>query len=58
LNVVSYGSERGFFKVREDYRLRVFSSGVPRSMYRSKRHEVFEGWRKLHNEEFSSMGWA
>jgi hypothetical protein len=37
--------------LREEYRLRVFENEVLRRMFGTKREEVAEGWRRLHNEE-------
>jgi hypothetical protein len=38
--------------LREERRLRVFENRVPRILAGSKRHDVRENLRRLHNEEF------
>jgi hypothetical protein len=48
---VFYGCE----KVREERRLKVFENMVLRRIFRPKRDEVTEEWRKLHNEERSDL---
>ena len=39
----------------EEGRLRVFENRVLRRIFGSKRDEVTEEWRKLHNEEFNDL---
>jgi hypothetical protein len=51
LPVVLYGCETWSLTLREVHRLRVFENRVLRRIFRPKRDEVTEGWRKLHNEE-------
>jgi hypothetical protein len=46
-----YGCETWSLTLREEYRLRVFENRVLRRIFGSKRDEVTEEWRKLHNEE-------
>jgi hypothetical protein len=41
--------------LREEHRLRVFENRVQRKIFRPKRDEVTEEWRKLHNEEFRDL---
>jgi hypothetical protein len=41
--------------LREEHRLRVFENRVLRRIFGSKRDEVTEGWRKLHNEELHNL---
>jgi hypothetical protein len=41
--------------LREEHRLRVFENRVMRRIFRPKRDEVTEGWRKLHNEELHNL---
>jgi hypothetical protein len=41
--------------LREQHRLRVLQNRVLRGTFRSKRDEMTGSWRKLHNEELSSM---
>jgi hypothetical protein len=39
--------------LREECRIRVFENRVLRRIFGSKRDEVTEEWRKLHNEELN-----
>jgi hypothetical protein len=55
LPVVLYGCETWLLTMREDCRLRVFKNRVLRRIFRLKRDEVTEEWRKLHNEELSYL---
>jgi hypothetical protein len=41
--------------VKEEHRLRVFEKRVLRRIFRPKRDEVTEDWRKLHNEELHNL---
>jgi hypothetical protein len=41
--------------LREEHRLRVFENRVPRRILGSKKDEVTEGWRKMHNEELHNL---
>jgi len=52
LPVVLYGCETWSLTLREECRLRVFENRVLR-VFGSKRDEVTEEWRKLHNEELT-----
>jgi hypothetical protein len=62
LPVVLYGCETWSLTLREEHRLRVSENRVLRRIFRPKRDEVTEEWRKLHNEElrdlYSSPRWA
>jgi len=55
LPVVLYGCETWSLKLREERRLRVFENRVLRRIFGSKRDEVREDWRKLHNEELNDL---
>jgi hypothetical protein len=37
--------------LKDEYRLRVFRNRVLRNIFRPKREEVTEEWRRLHNKE-------
>jgi hypothetical protein len=54
LPMVLYGCETWFLTLREEHRLRVFENRVLR-IFGSKRDEVTESLRKLHNEEFHNL---
>jgi hypothetical protein len=41
--------------LREARRLRVLENRVPRRIFRLKRDEVTEGWRKLRNDELHNL---
>jgi hypothetical protein len=41
--------------LREEHRLRVFENKVLGRIFRPKRDEVTEGWRKLHNEDIRDL---
>jgi hypothetical protein len=41
--------------IREEIRLRVIENRMLRIIFGSKRDEVTEGWRKLHNEEMCDL---
>jgi hypothetical protein len=53
--VVLYGCETWSLILREENRLRVFENRVLRKISGTKRDEVIEGWRKLHNEELHNL---
>jgi hypothetical protein len=55
LSVVLYVCETWSLTLREEQRLRVFENRVLRRIFGSKRDEVIEGWRKLHNEELHHL---
>jgi hypothetical protein len=55
LPVVLYGCETWSLTLREDYRLRVLEKTVLGRIFRPKRDEVTEGWRKLHSEELRKL---
>jgi hypothetical protein len=40
---------------RDEHRLRVFENRMLRRIFGSKRNEVTEEWRKLHNEELRDL---
>jgi hypothetical protein len=41
--------------LREEHRLRLFRNRVQRGIFRPKRDEVMEEWRRLHNEELNNL---
>jgi len=41
--------------VREEGRLRVFESRVPRRIFGPRRDKVIVEWSKLHNEELNDL---
>jgi hypothetical protein len=47
--VVLYGCETWSLTLREEHRLRVLENRVLRKTLGSKRDEVTEDWRRLHN---------
>ena len=53
MRVVSYGCVTWSQKLREELKMRVFENRVLRRIFRPKRNEVTEEWRKLHNEELN-----
>jgi hypothetical protein len=55
LPVVLYGCDTWSLPLREEHRLRVFESRVPKKMFGPKGDEVTEGRRKLHNEELPNL---
>jgi hypothetical protein len=55
LPVVLNGCETWSVTLREEHRLRVFENRVLRRIFGSKRDEVTEEWRKLHNEELRDL---
>jgi flagellar motor switch protein FliM len=52
---VLYGCETWSLTSREERRLSVFENRVLRRIFGSKRHEVTEEWRKIHNEELNDL---
>jgi hypothetical protein len=55
LPVVWYGCETWSLTLREERRLGVFETKVPRTIFRLKRDEVTGQRRKLHNEELNDL---
>jgi hypothetical protein len=55
LPVVLYGCGTWSLTLREEHRLGVFENRVLRRIFGSKRDEVTEEWRKLHNEELRDL---
>jgi hypothetical protein len=55
LPVVLYGCETWSLMLTEEHRLRVFEYRVLRRIFGTKRDEVTEEWRKLHNEELYNL---
>ena len=55
LPVVLYGYETWSLTLREERRLRGFNNWVLRRVFGTKRDEVTEERRKLHNEEFRDL---
>jgi hypothetical protein len=55
LPVVLYGCETWSLTLREVCRLRVFENSVLRRRFGSKRDEVTEEWRNLHNEDLNDF---
>jgi len=55
LPVVLYGCETWSLTLREERSLRMFENRVLRRIFGSKRDEVTEEWRKLHNDEFHDL---
>ena len=53
--VVLYGCETWSLTMREEHMLRVFENGVLRELIRSKRVEITEEWRGLHNGEIYDL---
>jgi len=51
LPVVLYGCETWSLTLREEHRMKMFESRVPRRIFGPERDEVTGEWRKLHNEE-------
>jgi hypothetical protein len=51
LLVVLYGCETWSLTLREEHRLRLFQNRVLRTLFGTKRDEVTEEWRRLHNEK-------
>jgi hypothetical protein len=55
LPVVLYRCETLSLTLREEHRLRVFENRMLKRIFRPKKEEVIEGWRKLHNEELHNL---
>jgi hypothetical protein len=55
LPVVLSGCETWPLKLREEHKLRVFENRVLGKIFRPKRDEVTEEWRRLHNEELYDL---
>jgi hypothetical protein len=55
LPVVLCGHETWSQALREECRLMVFENGVLRIIFGSKRDEVTQEWRKLHNEKLNVL---
>jgi len=55
LPFVLYVCETWSLTLGEERRLRVFENRVLRRMFGSKRDEVTEEWRKLHNENLNDL---
>jgi hypothetical protein len=53
LPVVLCGCETWSLTLREECRLRVIENRVLRTIFGSKRDEITEEWRRLHNEELN-----
>jgi hypothetical protein len=41
--------------LREEHKLRVFENRILGRIFGSKRDDMTEGWRKLHNEELHNL---
>jgi hypothetical protein len=54
-NCYLYGCGTWSLTLREEYRLRVSENRVLRRIFRPKREEVAEGWRRLHNEKLHNL---
>jgi hypothetical protein len=54
LPVVLYWCETWPLTSREEHRLKIFVSRVPR-IFQTKRHTIVWVWRKLHNEEVTTL---
>ena len=55
LPAVLCGCETWSLTLREERRLRVSENRMLRRVFGTKREEVTEEWRKLHNEELSDL---
>jgi hypothetical protein len=55
LPVVFYGRETWSLAPKEEYRLRVFQNRVLRRIFKPRRQEMAEDWRRLHNEELHNL---
>ena len=53
--VVLYGCEAWSLTLREERRLRMFENRVLRRIFRPKRDEGTEEWRRLHTEDLSDL---
>jgi hypothetical protein len=54
-SVVFNECETWSLTLKEEHRLRVSKSRVPRKIFGSNRDEITGGWRKLHNEECHNL---
>jgi hypothetical protein len=52
LSVILYGCETTPLTLRDEDKLKVFGSRVPKKIFELKRNEITGGWRKLHNMGF------
>jgi hypothetical protein len=52
---VLYGFETWSLTLREEHRLGVFENRVLRRIFGSKRNEMREEWRKVHNGELHDL---
>jgi hypothetical protein len=50
-----YGCKNSSLTLRKEYGLRVFENSVLRRIFETKRDEVTEEWRKLHNGELHNL---
>jgi len=55
LSLVLYGCEIWSLTLREEHRLRMVLSRLPRRIFELKSDEVTWEWRRLHNEELSDL---
>jgi hypothetical protein len=55
LPIVLYGFETWSLTLKEEHRLRLFENKVLRRIFGSKRDEVTDELRKLHNEELNDF---
>ena len=53
--VVLYGCEAWSLILREERRLRMFENRVLGRIFGSRRDNITEEWRKLHNEELNDL---
>jgi hypothetical protein len=55
LLMVLYGCETWSLTLREEHRLRVFENRELRRIFRPKRDQMTEGWRKLRNGDLHNL---
>ena len=55
LPVVLYGCDTWSLILREERKTRAFENTVLRRIFGSRREEVMEEWRRLHNEELNDL---
>ena len=55
LPVVLYGCDTWSLILREERKPRTFENTVLRRIFGSRREEVMEEWRRLHNEELNDL---